>query len=175
MSSLGGINYEADQMKQPLPPVLTPAIVAAKPPEIPLVPGDAKLYKSGVPSCRHIFKNGVVAHFIHGRFSTDKPEQIAELDAEIAFGTPHIYFDLAEPTAKAVENAMMENLKGHFYRQFIAEQEMARASENKDGGTYEPGKLIPTSTSDIASTAAGGGPSTVPKGISKLSMLAAPK
>lgn len=47
-------------------------------------------YQSTVPSIRFVFKSGVVAHFINGRYRTSKAEEVAELNSEIAAGNIHI-------------------------------------------------------------------------------------
>lgn len=57
------------------------------------------IFKSPLPSFSYLYKNGVPAVFINGRYTTDREDQIAELAAEVgAVGVtkskhPYIYID----------------------------------------------------------------------------------
>jgi hypothetical protein len=123
-------------------------------------PADKRLYKSTFPITNVIFPKGEVAEFRGGIFITDRPDQIAYLDEQIAnrgFGG-QIYIDPNARTITAEQENPMLALKKKFYEQFQSEQ-AGFINPSNDMGTSVPGNLNPASTRDIAPVAAGAGPS----------------
>lgn len=118
---------------------------------------DAKLYKATLPSINYIFKNGKPAIFVRGRFSTNIAAEIAELDAEIAAGHPHLFVDKDEPiVAEPTTNEMLAGLRAQWEAEFRAK--MAEANQlSNDRGTSEVTKLVPGSTVDVAAAIANSG------------------
>ena len=118
---------------------------------------DAKLYKATLPSINYIFKNGKPAIFVRGRFSTNIRAEIAELDAEIAAGHPHLFVDKDEPiVAEPTTNEMLAGLRAQWEAEFRAK--MAEANQlSNDRGTSEVTKLVPGSTVDVAAAIANSG------------------
>lgn len=122
---------------------------------------ESKLYKATLPSINYIFKNGKPAIFVRGRFSTDVPAEIEELDDEIAKGHPHLYVDKDEPVAEVpVTGNLLAGLRAQLEAEIRAEMQAANSLSN-DMGTTEAVKLIPASTVDVAAAAAGAGPDTL--------------
>lgn len=124
---------------------------------------DAKLYKATLPSINYIFKNGKPAIFVRGRFSTNIAAEIAELDAEIAAGHPHLFVDKDEPiVAEPTTNEMLAGLRAQWEAEFRAK--MAEANQlSNDRGTSEVAKLVPGSTVDVAAAIANSGTDTAAK------------
>jgi hypothetical protein len=52
-----------------------------------------RVFKNTMANTQYLFKNGKAAQFPGGRYLTDDPVEIAELDAEIRGGMPHLYAD----------------------------------------------------------------------------------
>lgn len=52
-----------------------------------------RVYKNTLLDSQYLFRNGKSAHFQAGRYETNDELEIAELDAEIKAGIPHIYID----------------------------------------------------------------------------------
>jgi hypothetical protein len=52
-----------------------------------------RVFKNTMANTQYLFKNGKAAQFPGGRYLTDDPVEIAELDAEIRGGMPHLYTD----------------------------------------------------------------------------------
>lgn len=75
------------------------------------------IFKSALPSFSYLYKDGVPAVFINGRYMTDRPEQIAELTAEVgAIGVtkskhPYIYIDENEQEVDSEALSPIELLK----------------------------------------------------------------
>lgn len=113
------------------------------------------VYKSTLPSCSYIFKNGKQAPFISQVFRTDVPTEIDELDGEVAAGHPHIYIDANEKTVESDMLDPMAVLKARFFAQFQAEQAAATNPSN-DMGSSDQTQVVPANSQDIASAAVGG-------------------
>lgn len=107
-----------------------------------------QLFKSTLPSCQYITKEGRYLHFKDGRFATDDAEDIAELEKEISRGHPHIYKDkkertitseqLADPMAEIKKKAIAEFLKSN---PELAELAKAAAASRDMGTTTQPANL----------------------------------
>lgn len=95
------------------------------------------VFKSSVPSCTYVFEDGVVAHFIGGKYITNQKKRIDKLNEEVEAGHPHIYIDPNEVTAKEEDpaNFTMEALKAKFFAEFQAQQQAQAA--NTDLGTSD--------------------------------------
>ncbi len=112
-----------------------------------------KLYKSRLPSCKFLFKNGKEAIFINSEFATDVVSEIEELNVEIASGHPHIYID---DTRKEIDTNQMdplEHIKAKAVADYIAARQKANDPSNQRGNT-EQGKLNPTSSATISGAGA---------------------
>lgn len=117
------------------------------------------LFKSTQLSSNYIFLDGSVASFVRGRYSTDDPARIKQLENEIATKHPYIYKDTKETTIDTEKLDPMWKLKQDMRAQIL--EEMAAAQDpSRDMGSYAPTNLSPASTTDIAPVAAGAGPST---------------
>lgn len=66
-------------------------------------------YKCTMENTQYLFgnpvSNGKAAQFIRGEFLTDVPEEIKELDEQIAKGIPHIYVD---PNDAAIDTGLID-------------------------------------------------------------------
>jgi hypothetical protein len=114
-----------------------------------------RLYKATLPSINYVFRNGKPAIFVQGRFSTGVPDEIAELDDEIAKGHPHIFVDAEEKEISSVFVDPIQALRSKIEAEVRAQ--MAAASNlSNDRGNYDQGKLVPASSTDVAVAAEGG-------------------
>jgi hypothetical protein len=116
-----------------------------------------RVFKATLPSVNYIFRNGKPAIFVNGRYTTEFPAEIEELEYEISLGHPHIYIDSAEREVDSVQVDPIAALTGRIRAQLVAE--MAAATDmGNDMGKTEQGPLKPASSSDVAPAAAGAGP-----------------
>jgi hypothetical protein len=103
----------------------------------------------------YIFKNGKPATFVSGRFITDIPSEIAELDEEVAAKHPFIFIDPAEKEIDSEKLDPMAGLRERIIAEYLARQAEVTNPTNDMGSTkQEP--LKPASTLDIAQAAEGG-------------------
>jgi hypothetical protein len=103
-----------------------------------------------------VFPNGKRAQFIpNGKgmnvYTTDKQSEIDYLDAEIAYGHPHLGNYVGEPIL-VIEG--VEALKARFFAEFQAEQAKA-LDGTKDAGTSLQGKLNVANSNTVKQGAAG--------------------
>ena len=111
----------------------------------------ARVFRSSIPSSRYVFKNGKVAPFIGGKYTTDIAHEIAELDAEILQKHPNITANVEE-IVDTIEP--LEALKAKFFEQFKAEQ-AAQLLKTNNVGVSDQGKLIPANSNTVAAAMAG--------------------
>lgn len=128
-----------------------------------------RLYKLPSGSGRYVFgslvgadgkpkyadMNGRSISFVNGRYATKDPREIEELDEQIQRGFTDIVIDPREREIDQRASDPMFRLKEQLRKQILAEM-AAATNPKRDMGDYEPGKLNPSSTQTIASTAAGG-------------------
>ena len=109
-----------------------------------------KLFKMRLLDIGYVFRNGKRAPFLAGRYSTDIPSEIAELEEEIELGHPHLYISLEDPVLPAVET--LEALRKKHFAEF--EIQMKRAMDkNNDSGNTEVQKLNVVNSNTIANGA----------------------
>lgn len=114
-----------------------------------------RVFKATLPSVNYIFKNGKPAIFVQGKFCTDVPAEIAELDEEVANHHPIIFIDSAE---REVDSAAVDPISA-LREKIIAEYKASMAtatSPDNDMGESVQGALKPASTQDVVEAAAGG-------------------
>lgn len=113
-----------------------------------------KLYKSTFPSIQYVMPDGGVVEFVAGRFATAAPKLIAQLDAEIAAGHPHIFIDKNEKEVDSEAMDPLEVVKRKAVADYIASQKAANAIGNDRGNSVQgPARL--TNSQDVASASAG--------------------
>jgi hypothetical protein len=117
------------------------------------------LFKSRMSSCNYIFKNGKIAQFIRGEYTTNVAYEVAELEYEVSLGHPQIFINDQERVVAVDRNDPIAALR----RKIIAEERerimaevRAATALDRDMGTSEQGKFKPASTSDIAPLTAEG-------------------
>ena len=118
------------------------------------------LFKSRIPSCRYIFKNGKEAHFINGEYMTDIEEEIEQMNYEIKLGHPHLFVDAEKVTVDTTKLDPLSEIKAKAIAEYIARQKEATDPSNDMGSTgVEPGKLkgIGNSRGVASATAASSG------------------
>jgi hypothetical protein len=118
-----------------------------------------RLFKSSLPSMSFIFKNGKAAMFINGRYHTDDPSEIEQLDTEIKTRNPYLRIDEAERELDTELQDPMQQLKERFREEIIKEyleNEMRAINPENDFGDYDQSKINPASTTSIAPVSAGG-------------------
>ena len=111
----------------------------------------ARVFRSNISSSRYVFKNGKVAPFIGGKYTTDIKHEIDELDTEIEMRHPHISAN-KEEVVNVVEP--LEALKAKFFAEFQAAQATNLLKSN-DAGTSEQGKLNVANSTTVAAGMAG--------------------
>lgn len=92
-----------------------------------------KLFKSAMPSCQYIMPNGKYLYFVKGKFATDDPEEIAELEKAIKARHPHIFVDAKESEITATKmNDPLAEIKAKAIAEYLAQQ-----AAGKDFGTSD--------------------------------------
>ncbi len=109
-----------------------------------------KLYKSHLPTCIYLFANGKPAYFIQGKYATDIETEVTALDAEVAYGHPHIYIDAAETEIDTKYVDPMEALREKIIADYKA-QEAAAINPARDMGSTE--SVVAGKLKGIASSA----------------------
>lgn len=99
------------------------------------------LYKSRIPSCFYVFKNGKQGFFVDGRYNTGLSKEIEELDEEILSGHPHIYVDKDEAQVDTDALDPMEVVRKKAVADYIAAQKKVTDPTNDMGSTEQSGKL----------------------------------
>lgn len=114
-----------------------------------------RLYFASMPFMNYIFSKGKVAVFRHHRFATDIPEEIAQLDHEVALNHPYISVkkDMMYLTEEMEDP--MKALKAKIIADYLAEQ-AKHIDPTNNMGNSDQGTFKPMSTSDVAAVAAGG-------------------
>ena len=114
-----------------------------------------RVFKSVIPSCQFVFKNGKYAPFINGRYTTNVTQEIIELEQEIGSielsQHKHLFIDKGD--FEVDPSAIPESLEAFAARiraETIAEM-TAKANTVQNMGTSEQPLLKPASTADIAS------------------------
>lgn len=119
-----------------------------------------KLYKCTLQSCQYVFRSGHVAKFAHGRYATEVPEEIAELDHEVLLKHPNIFIDPMEEVVDTDYDPraeMKKKMREEILAEIAAEHERASGDLGRDMGSSDVNaKFKPASTTDIAPVAAGG-------------------
>lgn len=113
-----------------------------------------RLFKS-TQDTSFIFSRGKYAHFVRGRYLTKIPSEIAELDAEIAQGNPHIYVDPNEYEVDKNLEDPHEAVKRQAIKDYLVSLARATNPEN-DAGKSVQGPLNVTSSESVAAAAQGG-------------------
>lgn len=108
------------------------------------------LYFSRISSCRYVFPDGSEAAFISGRYSTDDPAKIANLDYEISKGHPHIFTDPDKLQVSESSLDPMEELKAKIISEYLAKQEQEAKNPTQSESIPQP--LKPASSADLVDT-----------------------
>lgn len=98
--------------------------------------------------------NGKVVNFVAGRYLTDDPREIEELDYQIQNGYTQIVIDPREKEVDSRYNDPVFRLKEQLREQIL--RELAATDPSRDMGDYSQGKLNAATSATIAPTAAGG-------------------
>lgn len=98
--------------------------------------------------------NGRTISFIGGRYLTDNPKEIEELDHQIKNGHTSIAIDPREMEVDSRYNDPIFRLKEQLRADIL--RELAATDKSRDFGEYNQGALNASSTTTIAPTAAGG-------------------
>lgn len=111
----------------------------------------ARVFRSNISSSRYVFKNGKVAPFIGGKYTTNIKHEVDELDAEIEMKHPHISAN-KEEVVNTIEP--LEALKAKFFAEFQAAQ-AANILKDNDAGISEQGKLNVANSTTVAAGMSG--------------------
>lgn len=113
------------------------------------------VYYSNMPSIRYVFRDGVFAEFIKGRYYTDNETYIAELNNEVRLRHPTIFTKKGEETIMSDDLDPNTVLRKNVRRDLMLEM-LQTLDPTRDLGQYTNGKLNAQNTMSIASVAAGG-------------------
>lgn len=94
------------------------------------------VYYNSLVNCQFIFKDGKVANFLGGRYLTNTPKEVEELDAEVALGHPHIYVKSEELTIDTTFVDPMDAIREKVRKEVLAEM-AATTSKDNDRGNYD--------------------------------------
>ena len=119
-----------------------------------------KVFKVSLPSVNYVFRNGKPASFVGGKYLTDIPDEIAELEDEISKGHPLIFVDPNELEMDEKYLDPMVGLREKIIAEFLENQAKANDPTN-DMGTSTQGSVIPANSQDVAVAAAGGSGATL--------------
>jgi hypothetical protein len=112
-----------------------------------------QVYKSNINSCKFIFKSGVAAHFVAGRYVTDKKSEIDELDAEVEQGNPHIFRDKNEMVMDSNSTDPLDGLRKKHIAEYLAQQ-AELAAGTRDMGSTAQAAVAPASSKVLAGVSA---------------------
>jgi hypothetical protein len=128
------------------------------------------VYYSSMPSVQYVFKDGTVAGFIAGVFSTSIPTQVEELNAEVAARHPIITVKVGYEVVDSADLDPLAELKKQVIANYLAEQ-AANAAKDKDMGNSTPLANLGMANSSTINDAASGSSS----GMDVAGMIAAAK
>lgn len=126
-------------------------------------PAVKRVFKCTYENCSYFFSNGKKAAFIGGKYITDIPSEIAELEWEVANNHPNIKIDENEYSVDITNP--IEEIKRKAVEEYKASMEIATKAAvdpKRDLGTSEKSdKLQGITSSSSISKAAAGSSSTV--------------
>lgn len=100
------------------------------------------VFFSNIPNSRYAFKNGVVANFLGGRFTTGIQYQIDELMSDVSMGHAHISIDKENLQVDTAETDPLAGIKAKAIAEYLAAQDVAISDKNKPmGSTIASDKL----------------------------------
>lgn len=108
-----------------------------------------RVFKCSLPSTNYVFKNGKPAVFQNNRFCTANPAEIAELQAEIDAGHPHLYIDQNEVEIEARLVNPVEAMKDRIIREYLEEQ-AKQLNQAANVSTSAQVPVTPASSVDVA-------------------------
>lgn len=105
-----------------------------------------KLFKSHFPSVNYVTVKGRTCSFIEGRFLTDHPDEISELEQVVnSKSNPHIYIDENE---KEVDTGLQERIAAAQRAATLQVlEEAALEKQQASGGSKEENKATPQAPS----------------------------
>lgn len=113
-----------------------------------------QLYFSNPASMQYVFTDGTTAQFVAGRFWTDVPTKISQLDEMVKLRR-NISRDVNMLTISGDATDPLMALRARFFAEF-QEQQAANLNPTQDLGTSVQGAFKAASTTDIAPVTAGG-------------------
>lgn len=108
-----------------------------------------KVFKSRIPSCRYVFKDGKHAPFIGGEYYTSDTTEIAELKAEIAANHPFLFIDENKKEIDTDKIDPIEEIRRKAVEDYIASQKQSLNKTN-DRGTSTQERLNVANSTSIA-------------------------
>jgi hypothetical protein len=108
-----------------------------------------RVFFCSIPSCNYLFKNGKPAIFINGEYYTDIASEIAELEAEISYGHPHISINADKREVDDTKLDPLAAIKAQAIKEYLAAE--AIKDTTKDMGSTVSEKLNVNSSANIAS------------------------
>lgn len=95
-----------------------------------------RVFKNTMPGTQYLFKNGKAAQFVAGRYETADEVEIAELEAEIHGGIPHIYVDAADTTVDTGEQDYVRDAQVAATAKALKDYQAMKADKAGGTGTY---------------------------------------
>lgn len=113
-----------------------------------------RVFKSRVPFCKYLFKNGKEANFIGGVYTTDIETEIEELDTEIKLKHPTLFIDASDKERDTEKIDPLDEIRRKAVADYLAGV-AAATNKSNDRGTTEQGRLNVANSSTIAEASAG--------------------
>lgn len=98
------------------------------------------VYHHTLPSAQYVFKSGGVAEFIGGKFLTDDPVHIQELDAEV--GRRNQFISKGAKKLKTSDLDPVAEIKRQAVEEYLASLKAASGDASRDMGTSTQDALI---------------------------------
>lgn len=118
-------------------------------------PEKFNIYFSNPPSMQVISSRGKPMMFVSGRYHTNDPGEIQDLDNLVKNGSGSVFTDSNMLQLSGDQLDPMNVLRAKHIKEYL-EQQAQMLNPNNDGGTSVQGPLNAASTTSIAPVAAGG-------------------
>ncbi len=118
-------------------------------------PASVYLFKSNLKSCQYIFKDGSVAYFTNGIYTTSDDEKAAQLQNEIKKDHPHLSIEVGREKVAADELDPVSVLKKKLKAEILAEMQVKTQNPDRDMGMSTQAATNHATTRTIGDVAAG--------------------
>lgn len=97
-----------------------------------------KVFKSYIPSLNYVTQRGRTCTFTEGRFETDVPEEVAELNELVnSKSNPHIYID---PDEQEIDTTLQDRIRKAQQEATLRVLEEVSQEKNQDSNSQQTGQ-----------------------------------